>query len=163
MHPVPSHILCSYPVCTQCDSSCLTLGTQGCVALGITPAYSYCHTGYIPSVIVAVSHLVHTEHWVHTLGAHSKLLSYYLWLFSILHKISKIWTQAKKKSTNFFADDKTKKPRNHETTKPQNHETYRYYTDLEMEWVKPCNRETVKLILISMTKSSKQNHGTTKP
>ena len=117
----------------------------------------------VPSVTVAVSHLVHTEHWVHTLGAHSKLLSYYLWLFSILHKISKIWTQAKKKSTNFFADDKTKKPRNHETTKPQNHETYRYYTDLEMEWVKPCNRETVKLILISMTKSSEQNHGTTKP
>ena len=40
----------------------------GDVALGITPPYSYCHTGYIPSVTVAVSHLVHTGHRVYTLG-----------------------------------------------------------------------------------------------
>ena len=40
----------------------------GDVALGITPPYSYCHTGYIPSVTVAVSHLVYTGHWVYTLG-----------------------------------------------------------------------------------------------
>ena len=91
MHPVSSDILCSYSLCTQRDSSSLTLGHTldtgytlqrqvcigGDVTLGITPPYSYCHTGYIPSVIVAVSHLVHTEHWVYTLGAHSKLLSYY--------------------------------------------------------------------------------------
>ena len=131
MHPIPSHILCLYPLYTQCDSSCLTLGTHW--ALGT-------HTGCTQqaSILLSLAFLNITQDF-------------------------KNLDSGQKKSTNFFADDKTKKPRNHETTKPQNHETYRYYTDLEMEWVKPCNRETVKLILISMTKSSEQNHGTTKP
>ena len=84
MHPVPSHILCSYPVCTQCNSSSLTLGTHWAVGIGYTLQRQKCiggmllwvlphltatgHTGYIPSVTVAVSHLVHTGHRVYTLG-----------------------------------------------------------------------------------------------
>ena len=47
--------------------------------------------------------------------------------------------------------------------KPQNHEVYRHNDDSEMEWVKPCNRETMKHIIISMTLSSEQNHENTKP
>ena len=42
-------------------------------------------------------------------------------------------------------------------------EVYRHNDDSEMEWVKPCNRETMKHIIISMTLSSEQNHENTKP
>ena len=95
----------------------------------LSPLTSSVYTHCIPSVTVAVSHLVHTEHWVHRLGARTQQATILLSLaFLNITQDFKNLDSGQKKSTNFFADDKTKKPRNHETTKPQNHETYRYYT-----------------------------------